>query len=189
MFSILGDRWEVPAQHGGAPRTITSYFEKGFGFCSIGFYRGSLGDKFRCFFCLFWHFPWSVFGFVVDYLLKRLIEAWGHIPKLFKHFWNFQKNPKYGPNTLKIRDKSKINLEKVLFLHISKFWICRSLETLKKAGTGNKYEDPFKQILKIVDMGPISTRKYEWTFGSYLPENMKWNSGNLGSIKVQTVNV
>ena len=44
-------------------------------------------------------------------------------------------------------------------------------------------EDLFKQILEILDMGPISTRKHEWNFGNIVPistRKMTWNSGNLG---------
>ena len=50
-------------------------------------------------------------------------------------------------------------------------------------------EDPSDEILKILDMGSISTRKHEWIVGSYLAENMKCSFDNLGSIKTLTVNV
>ena len=46
-----------------------------------------------------------------------------------------------------------------------------------------KDEDPSKQILKILDMRPISTRKHERDFGRYLPENMTWIFGNFWSMK------
>ena len=77
---------------------------------------------------------------------------------------------------------------------MSKFGKSKSLPILKKWAPKNG-EDPFNKILKILDMRSTSTRKHESNlvgWYQYLPENMKWNFGNmelLSSNKILTVNV
>ena len=52
-----------------------------------------------------------------------------------------------------------------------------------KRRTPTNHEDQSKHFFKIMGMRSISIKKHEWFFGSILPENMKCNFDDLGSIK------
>ncbi len=71
----------------------------------------------------------------------------------------------------------------IIFIYI-KVLDFQFLGHVRKTGTEND-EDPFDQHLGNLRYGTnICQKKHKWHFKNYLPENMKWNFGNMGSISM-----
>ena len=110
-----------------------------------------------------------------------------------EHFWNFpqidQNSTKDQPfsflfscrNILKSTRRITKHLYKLLFYISQNSGSPNSCQLWKRRGPKHP-EDPFNKILKILDMRSTSTRKHESNlvgWYQYLPENMKWNFGNM----------
>ena len=122
-------------------------------------------------------------------------------------FFAFVEPSKFSPNVdpvdpffitelLKIYKKTSQIVFGNAFKHINNRKLGFSTyEKFRKRRAPENDEDPFKAFLEILDVGSISTRRHEWSFGNMLPistRKMKLNFGNMGLVssnKVLTVNV
>ena len=152
---------------------------------SQGLHRGTNSASF----CNFLNSLWYLLVFIIYYWLKLAYSSFGDI---FHFFWgkDLFGNSKNHEMWLLPRLICHQNILKSTRTNPESFWnilfcIYQSVvlkhEICWKRQAPNQDEDPSNKFVESLDMGSISTRKHEWDFGSYLPENMKWIFANSGS--------